>query len=196
MCRLFFFFDILVGRRRGEELQTPCTDLAMSFCSCSWACKSFSCKNLDQPPLARFQKSTACFRRTAGTNLWGERCLFALSPTARSLLGAQGSDRSQDFYSALREMSIHASSVLKAAVHLLEIHGGLDHSNKPGLYHRHPENRKCKLQHYFLDSLSYISDVCQALTRLSTACVTVRTCSWLLWRFFFFPALNGSGILI
>lgn len=182
---LFAFF---ISRQAEEEVGAANSlhrSYSVSFPFCSRACKSFSCKDMGQPPLAPFQKSTACFRRTARRNLWGERCLFALSPTTHTLLGAQGSDRSQDFYSALRVMSAHASSILKAAVHLLEIHDGLNRSSKPGLYHRHPENRKCKLQHSFLDTLSYFSDVCQALTRLSTPCVTVRTRSWLLCLFLF-----------
>ena len=111
--------------------------------------------------------------------------LCALSPTTLSLsfpLSLSQWPLSGLLLSALRVMPAWASSVIKAAVHLLDIHGRLDRSGEAGLYHRHPENRKCKQQHYFLDTLSSISDVCQALTRLSAAYVTVHTRFWLLWE--------------
>ncbi len=85
--------DDISGRskkRRWEErscnLSLPILTLCLSLPAREhWACKSFSCNGLGQPPLAPFQKSTACFIKTEGTSLRRERWLFALSLPPPSL---------------------------------------------------------------------------------------------------------------
>lgn len=137
--------------------------------------------------LGTVSKKHCLFQKNGGDKSpRGVLALCTLSPATLSLsLRDSGKwPLSGLLLSALRVMPARASSVVKAAVHLLEIHGGLDRSGEAGLYHRHPEKRKCKQQHYFLDTLSSIWDVCQALTRLSAACVTVHTRFWLLCLYF------------
>lgn len=161
------------------KLQTLFTNLTLSLPAHEhWACKSFSCKGLGQPPLAPFQKSSACFRKTEGTSRWGESWLFLCI----SLSGGSGQwPLSGLFLFALRVVcQLGSAQTSRHLVLLFEIQGSLDHRREAGLYHRRAENRKRKQQQYFLDTLSSISDVCQALTRLSAACVTVHTRFWLL----------------
>lgn len=90
---------------RGEGLRASFTNLTLCPSLPArkhWACKSFGCKGLGQPPLAPFQKSTACFRKTEGTSLLGGvLALCTLPRHPLSLSGTQGSDHSQDFHSLL-----------------------------------------------------------------------------------------------
>lgn len=67
-------------KREEERSCKPILTLCLSLPAHEhWACKSFSCETLGQPPLAPFQKSTACFRKTEGTSLWRESWLCALA---------------------------------------------------------------------------------------------------------------------
>lgn len=108
-----------IEEERSCKLPLPISTLCLFLPAREhWACKSFSCEGLSQPPLALFQKINAYFRKTEGTSLRGERWLFALSLPPPSLSPWDSGQwlLSWLLLSALRVMPAWASSVLKASV--------------------------------------------------------------------------------
>lgn len=156
--------------RRGKELQINVNSVSFSFLFPNTELVKVSAARVwANLHWHRFKRALPVLENGGDKSVKGALALCTLSPATPLSLG----DSVQWplpglLLSALRVMPPRASSVVEASVRDPRQCGRSEH-------------RKCKLQHYFLDTLSAISDVCQALTRLSTACVTVHTRFWLLY---------------
>lgn len=126
-----------IKRPKNYKFLSKISTLSVSSCLKHWACKSFSCEGLGQPPLAAFQKSTGYFRKTEGTSLHGECWLFAL-PLCLSV-----GDSGQWSLSGLLLSALGVKPALAGSVACREIHDivWIDPENA-GLHHRQWEKRK------------------------------------------------------
>lgn len=123
-----------VKSRRGEERSSKLPSQVW-FCvflfllANTELVKVSAAKDLVQPPLAPFQKERCLFQKNGRDKpVRGALAFCTFSHHPLSLLGIRGSDRSQDFNSALLgSRQLRASSALTASDHLLAVHVSLDH---------------------------------------------------------------------